>query len=108
MEKLQFFIIKDLDKSRLDPKLGSRGGGRRAINNFQWILIYKCCTSKKKNSLRLKDCQAWFVNDNNLCRKREVIASEPSELTGYIRYDAVYKMISKVTTASLLLKYICL
>lgn len=46
---------------------------------------------------RLKDCQAWFVNDNNLCRKREVIASEPNELTGYLRYDAIYKMITKVS-----------
>jgi len=47
-------------------------------------------------TLRLKDCQAWYVNDTNLCLKRKVIATDPSELTGFLRYDAVAKMISKV------------
>jgi len=46
-------------------------------------------------TLKLKDCQAWYVNDQNLCRKRESKGFE-NELAGYLRYDAIYKMISKV------------
>jgi hypothetical protein len=47
--------------------------------------------------IRLKDCQAWFVNDNNLCRKRSLNdIADVTELTSYLRYDAIYKMISKV------------
>ena len=33
-------------------------------------------------TLRLKDCQAWFVNDNNLCRKRPLINTDSTELSG--------------------------
>jgi len=44
-------------------------------------------------TLRLKDCQAWFVNDNNLCRKRPMIATDATELSGYLRYDAINKML---------------
>ncbi|CAN0550648.1 unnamed protein product, partial [Ectocarpus sp. 8 AP-2014] len=47
-------------------------------------------------TLRLKDCQAWYVNDNNLCRKREIIGTDTSELAGYLRYDAINKMIVKL------------
>jgi len=47
-------------------------------------------------TLRLKDCQAWYVNDNNLCRKREIISTDSSELAGYLRYDAINKMIVKL------------
>jgi len=47
-------------------------------------------------TLRLKDCQAWYVNDNNLCRKREIIGTDSSELAGYLRYDAINKMIVKL------------
>ena len=52
-------------------------------------------------TLRLKDCQvimiiieiiiitkifqAWYVNDNNLCRKRPMIATDATELSGYLR-----------------------
>jgi len=46
-------------------------------------------------TLRLKDCQAWFVNDNNLCRKRPMIATDATELSGYLRYDAINKMLIK-------------
>ena len=46
-------------------------------------------------TLRLKDCQAWFVNDNNLCRKRPMIATDATELSGYLRYDAINKMLVK-------------
>ena len=34
---------------------------------------------------RLKDCQAWYVNDQNLCKKRELIATDATELAGYLR-----------------------
>jgi len=44
-------------------------------------------------TLRLKDCQAWYVNNNNLCRKREVIATDSMELAGYLRHEAINKMI---------------
>jgi len=44
-------------------------------------------------TLRLKDCQAWYVNDQNLCKKRELIATDATELAGYLRYDAINKMI---------------
>jgi len=47
-------------------------------------------------TLRLKDCQAWYVNQNNLCRKREIINTDSSELAGYLRYDAINKMIVKL------------
>ncbi len=51
--------------------------------------------------IRLKDCQAWFVNDNNLCRKRSLNdIADVTELTSYLRYDAIYKMISKVCLSS--------
>ena len=39
-------------------------------------------------TLRLKDCQAWYVNQNNLCRKREIINTDSSELAGYLRFVA--------------------
>jgi len=48
-------------------------------------------------TLRLKDCQAWYVNDNNLCRKREAMAGDSVELTSYLRHDAIHKMITKFT-----------
>merc|ERR1711962_1222057 len=44
-------------------------------------------------TLRLKDCQAWYVDEDKLCRKREVIATDATELAGYLRYDAINKMI---------------
>jgi len=44
-------------------------------------------------TLRLKDCQAWYVNEQNLCKKRELIATDATELAGYLRYDAINKMI---------------
>ena len=47
-------------------------------------------------TLRLKDCQAWFVNENNLCRKRPVVATDPTELAGYLRYDAINKILAKL------------
>merc|ERR1712126_379122 len=47
-------------------------------------------------TLRLKDCQAWYVNENNLCRKREIITTDSTELAGYLRYDAINKMITKL------------
>ena len=47
-------------------------------------------------TLRLKDCQAWYVNDDNLARKRKVIGTDPSELAGMLRYDAISKMITQV------------
>lgn len=46
-------------------------------------------------TLKLKDCQAWYVNDQNLCRKRETKGAD-NELAAYLRYDAIYKMITKV------------
>ena len=36
--------------------------------------------------VRLKDCQAWYVNDQNLCKKRELIATDATELAGYLRF----------------------
>ena len=47
-------------------------------------------------TLRLKDCQAWFVNANNLCRKRPVVSTDPTELAGYLRYDAINKVVTKL------------
>jgi len=47
-------------------------------------------------TLRLKDCQAWYVNEDKLCRKREIIATDPSELAGYMRHDAIHRMIEKL------------
>jgi hypothetical protein len=44
-------------------------------------------------TLRLKDCQAWYVNEQNLCKKRELVNTDSSELAGYLRYDAINKMI---------------
>jgi len=44
-------------------------------------------------TLRLKDCQAWYVNDNNLCKKRELVPNDTTDLAGYLRYDAINKMI---------------
>jgi len=46
-------------------------------------------------TLKLKDCQAWYVSDKNLCKKRDHWGSD-NDLSGYLRYDAVYKMISKM------------
>jgi hypothetical protein len=41
------------------------------------------------------------VNDNNLCRKRSLNdIADVTELTSYLRYDAIYKMISKVCLSS--------
>jgi hypothetical protein len=48
-------------------------------------------------TLRLKDCQAWYVNDQNLCKKRELIATDATELAGYLRYDAINKMIGMLS-----------
>jgi len=48
-------------------------------------------------TLRLKDCQAWFVNNNNLCKKREIINTDSMELAGYLRYEAINKMIETMT-----------
>jgi len=45
-------------------------------------------------TLRLKDCQAWYVNENNLCRKREIISTDATELAGYLRYEAINKMLN--------------
>jgi len=47
-------------------------------------------------TLRLKDCQAWFVNENNLCRKRPLVSTDPTELAGYLRYDAINKILTKI------------
>ena len=47
-------------------------------------------------TLRIKHCQAWYVNDTNLCIKRKVINTDTSEITGFLRYDAISKMIAKV------------
>ena len=47
-------------------------------------------------TLRLKDCQAWYVNDNNLCRKRPLVSTDTTDLAGYLRYDAINKVISKL------------
>jgi len=44
-------------------------------------------------TLRLKDCQAWYVNDSNLCKKRQLVQTDATELAGYLRYDAILKMI---------------
>merc|ERR1711970_1526703 len=48
-------------------------------------------------TLRLKDCQAWYVNEQNLCKKRELIATDATELAGYLRYDAINKMIAMLS-----------
>lgn len=48
-------------------------------------------------TLRLKDCQAWYVNNNNLCKKRELVQTDGTELAGYLRYDAIDKMISMLS-----------
>ena len=45
---------------------------------------------------RLKDCQAWYVNDNNLCRKRPLVSTDATDLAGYLRYDAINKVVSKL------------
>merc|ERR1719158_2051436 len=45
-------------------------------------------------TLRLKDCQAWYVNEQNLCKKRELVQTDGTELAGYLRYDAINKMIT--------------
>jgi len=49
-------------------------------------------------TLRIKHCQAWHVSDDNLCIKRKIINTDnsESEITGFLRYDAVSKMIQKV------------
>jgi len=47
-------------------------------------------------TLKLKDCQAWYVNDENRCRKRESAKGGENELQSYLRYDAIYKMLMKV------------
>jgi len=46
-------------------------------------------------TLRLKDCQAWYVNENNACKKREVL--EAGDLSVYLRNDAIHQMIEKFT-----------
>jgi len=46
-------------------------------------------------TLKLKDCQAWYVSDNNLCRKRGHSGSD-NDLSAYLRSDAMYKLISKM------------
>jgi len=46
-------------------------------------------------TLRLKDCQAWYVNENNACKKREPLDS--GDLATYLRNDAIHQMINKFT-----------
>jgi len=48
-------------------------------------------------TLRLKDCQAWYVNEQNLCKKRELVNTDGTELAGYLRYDAINKMIAMLS-----------
>eukprot|EP00088_Acartia_fossae_P059657 TRINITY_DN7102_c0_g1_i2.p1 TRINITY_DN7102_c0_g1~~TRINITY_DN7102_c0_g1_i2.p1 ORF type:complete len:813 (-),score=304.37 TRINITY_DN7102_c0_g1_i2:88-2526(-) len=46
-------------------------------------------------TLKLKDCQAWYVNDENKCRKRDIQGMD-NDLSCFLRYDAIYKMMDKV------------
>ena len=36
--------------------------------------------------VRLKDCLAWYVNDQNLCKKRELIATDATKLAWFLRF----------------------
>jgi len=47
-------------------------------------------------ALRLKDCQAWYVAEDGLCHKRDVLESDPGQLSGYMRYNAVHKMLERL------------
>jgi len=47
-------------------------------------------------SLRLKDCQAWYVAEDGLCRKRQPLATDPGELAGYMRHDAIARMVERL------------
>ena len=47
-------------------------------------------------SLRLKDCQVWYVAEDGLCRKREVVAADQGDLALYMRHDAVYRYVQCV------------
>jgi len=81
-------------------------GDREALENlpqarqFQFVADdYNMEQAEREicRTLRLKDCQAWFVNEDNLCRKREIVNVDPtSDLAGYMRHDAVHKMIGKL------------
>ena len=42
---------------------------------------------------RLKDCQAWYVNEQNLCKKRELIATDATELAGYLRLCFIHSLL---------------
>jgi len=46
-------------------------------------------------TLKLKDCQAWYVNDENKCRKRDILGMD-TDLSSFLRYDAIYKMMEKI------------
>jgi len=46
-------------------------------------------------SLRLKDCQAWYVDEDKLCRKREVVNTDSTDLAGFMRYDSIQRMIEE-------------
>jgi len=46
-------------------------------------------------TLKLKDCQAWYVNDENKCRKRDIQGMD-TDLSCFLRYDAVYKMMDRI------------
>ena len=47
-------------------------------------------------SLRLKDCQAWYVAEDGLCRKRQPLTTDPGELAGYMRHDAIARMVERL------------
>ncbi|XP_023327483.1 uncharacterized protein LOC111700705 [Eurytemora carolleeae] len=49
-------------------------------------------------ALKLKICHAWFVSDDNLCRKRDTKDNPDiqTELSAYLRNDAIYKTLTKV------------
>merc|ERR1711962_398838 len=46
-------------------------------------------------TLRLKDCQAWYVDEDKLCRKREVVNTDSTDLAGFMRYDSIQRMIEE-------------
>ena len=41
----------------------------------------------------MKDCQAWYVNEQNLCKKRELIATDATELAGYLRLCFIHSLL---------------
>merc|ERR1712071_624786 len=48
-------------------------------------------------SLRLKDCQVWYVAEDGLCRKREVLTGDQGDLALYMRHDAVFRMLERLS-----------